>query len=225
MTLEAPRVRNLINEQDTRQLWRSLGLLDADDVFIQFPEWLVEEKTDDVRGSLATTFVGYISRETEDAVLSKDSSPGRRLMQIAHKIHSLENGVENTAVDSDRRNRLNNELQKNTGDSRSSPPREIRSTIVNYGRGAPVGGGRPAKAADEHRPCSPCQHDTCTRRHPAVRRAGRDGWFATSVLECTVVLFVGDGQPPRRPTLRCVSKRLELSQEFIGVVRPLSNTP
>ncbi|WP_433632179.1 hypothetical protein [Halomicrococcus sp. NG-SE-24] len=112
VTLEAARERDLINEQDTRQLWQLLGLLDEDDVFIQLPEWLVEEKTDDVRGSLAITFVGYISRETEDAVLFKDSSPGRRLMQIAHKIHSLENGVENTAVDSDRRKRLNDKLQE-----------------------------------------------------------------------------------------------------------------
>ncbi|RBI60615.1 hypothetical protein DMJ13_16645 [halophilic archaeon] len=112
VTLEAARERDLINEQDTRQLWQLLGLLDEDDVFIQLPEWLVEEKTDDVRGSLAITFVGYISRETEDAVLFKDSSPGRRLMQIAHKIHSLENGVENTAVDSDRRKQLNDKLQE-----------------------------------------------------------------------------------------------------------------
>ena len=112
MTLEAARKRGLLNEQDTRQLWQLLGLLDEDDVFIQLPEWLVDEKTDDGRGGLATTFVGYISRETEDAVLFKHSSPGRPLMQIAHKIHSLEHGVENTAVDSDRRNRLNEMLQQ-----------------------------------------------------------------------------------------------------------------
>lgn len=112
VTLEAARERGLINEHDTHQLWQLLGLLDEDDVFIQLPEWLVEEKTDDVRGSLATIFVGYISRETEDAVLFKNSSPGRRLMQIAHKIHSLENGVENTAVDSERRKRLNDKLQE-----------------------------------------------------------------------------------------------------------------
>lgn len=112
MTFEAARERGLINEQDTHQLWQLLGLLDDDDVFIQLPEWLVEEKTDGVEGNLATTFVGYISRETEDAVLFKDSSPGRRLMYIAHKIHSLENGVENTAVDSDRRKRLSDKLQE-----------------------------------------------------------------------------------------------------------------
>lgn len=33
-------------------------------------------------------------------------------MQIAHKIHSLEHGIENTAVDSDRRERLNDMLQE-----------------------------------------------------------------------------------------------------------------
>jgi len=112
VTLEVARKRGLLNEQETRQLWQLLGLIDDDDVFIQLPEWLVEEKTDGVRGRLPTTFVGYVSRETEDAVLFKHSSPGRRLMQIAHEIHSLENGVENTAVDSDRRKRLNDKLQE-----------------------------------------------------------------------------------------------------------------
>ncbi len=112
VTLEAARERALIDERDTRRLWQLLDLLDEDEVFVQLPEWLVEEKTDDVQGSLPTTFVGSISRETEDAVLFEDSSPGRRLMQIAHKIHSLEHGVENTAVDSDRRTRLNDKLRE-----------------------------------------------------------------------------------------------------------------
>ena len=112
VTLEGARERGLINEQETRQLWQLLGLLDEDDVFIQLPEWIVDEKTDDVRESLATTFVGHISRETEDAVLFKGSSPGRRLMRIAHRIHSLEHGVENTAVDTDRRKRLHELLQE-----------------------------------------------------------------------------------------------------------------
>lgn len=112
VTLETAREQGLISEKDTHRLWQLLGLLDEDDVFIQLPEWLVDEKTDDVRERLATTFVGRISRETEEAILFKDSSPGRRLMQIAHKIHSLEHGVENTAVDSDRRKRLNDMLQE-----------------------------------------------------------------------------------------------------------------
>jgi hypothetical protein len=77
---------------------------------IQLPEWLVDEKTGGVRESLATTFVGRISRKPEEAVLFRDSSPGRRLMRIAHEIH-FEHGVENTAVDSDRRRRLNDPLQ------------------------------------------------------------------------------------------------------------------
>ena len=111
VTLEAARERDLLNEQNTRQLWQLLGLLDEDDVFIQLPEWLVEEKTDDVRGSLATTFVGYISRKTEDAVLFKGSSPSHRLMRIAHRIHTLEHGIENTAADGDRRKQLNDNLQ------------------------------------------------------------------------------------------------------------------
>ncbi|WP_153952716.1 hypothetical protein [Halosegnis longus] len=112
VALETARERSLISEQDTHRLWQLLGLLDEADVFIQLPEWLVDEKTDDVRERLATAFVGRISRETEEAVLFKNSSPGRRLMQIAHKIHSLEHGIENTAVDSDRRERLNDMLQE-----------------------------------------------------------------------------------------------------------------
>lgn len=111
VTIEVARQRGLLNEQDTRRLWQLLGLLDEDEVFIQLPEWLVEEKTDDVRGRIATTFVGQISRETEDAVLFEDSSPGRRLMAIAHKIHTLEHGVENTVVDGDRHKQLNEELE------------------------------------------------------------------------------------------------------------------
>ena len=47
----------------------------------------------------------------------------------------------------------------------------------------------------------------------------------TSVFESAVVLFVGDSQFPRRGPLRCVSKRFEFSQEFIGIVRPFSNAP
>ncbi|EFW94189.1 hypothetical protein ZOD2009_00105 [Haladaptatus paucihalophilus DX253] len=112
VTLEVARKRGLLNEQDTRRLWQLLGLLDEDDVFIQLPEWIAEEKTNDVQGSLATTFVGYLSRETEDAVLFKESSPAHRLMQIAHKIQSLENRVQNTAVDSDRRKRLTDKLEE-----------------------------------------------------------------------------------------------------------------
>ncbi|MEF8863900.1 MAG: hypothetical protein V5A29_11160 [Haloarculaceae archaeon] len=111
VTLEAARERHLLDEQETRQLWQLLGLLDEDDVFIQLPEWLVEAKTGDVRGNLATTFVGYISRETEDAILFEDSSPSHRLMQIAHKIHTLEHGIENTTADGDRRKQLNDKLR------------------------------------------------------------------------------------------------------------------
>lgn len=111
VTLEAARERDLMNERDTRQLWQLLGLLDEDRVFIQLPKWLAEEKSDDARGDTPTTFVGYISRETEDAILFEGSSPSRRLMRIAHRIHTLERGIENTAADGDRREQLNEELR------------------------------------------------------------------------------------------------------------------
>lgn len=111
VTLDEARERALINEQETRQLWQLLGLLDEDRVFIQLPTWLVDAKTDDARGRTPTTFVGRISRETTDAVLFEESSPGRRLMQIAHTIHSLEHGIENTAAGTDRRERLHANLE------------------------------------------------------------------------------------------------------------------
>lgn len=112
VSLEEARERSLINEQDTRHLWQLLDLVDEDRVFVQLPEWLVQEKSDDAGGSVPTTFVGHIARETEDAVLFEDSSPGRRLMQIAHRIHSLEHGIENTSAGSDRHERLHADLQE-----------------------------------------------------------------------------------------------------------------
>lgn len=112
VTLEKARDRSLINEQDTRQLWQLLGLIDDDSVFIQLPKWLVKEKASGEPENPPTTFVGHISRESEDAILFEDSSPGRRLMQIAHKIHSLERGIENTSPDSDRHEQLNERLQE-----------------------------------------------------------------------------------------------------------------
>ena len=111
VSLEEARERDLVDERETRQLWQLLGLLDESRVFLQLPKWLAEEKSGDVRGDLPTTFVGYISRETEDAILFEDSSPSRRLVRIAHKIHTLENGIENAVTDGDRRKQLEGKLQ------------------------------------------------------------------------------------------------------------------
>ena len=111
VTLAEAREQNLLDEQDTRHLWRLLGLLDETRVFVQLPEWLVEEKAVDAHRSVPTTFVGCISHETEAAILFEESVPARRLMHPAEKIHSIEHGIENTPVDSDRRTRLNDQLQ------------------------------------------------------------------------------------------------------------------
>lgn len=112
VTLEEARERGLLNEQDTRQLWQLLGLLAEDDLFIQIPEWLAEEKVGFTDRATPTTFVGRITRETEDAILFEDSAAARPLMRLAHRIHSLERGVENTEADDDRREWLESRLRE-----------------------------------------------------------------------------------------------------------------
>ncbi len=44
-------------------------------------------------------FVGTLTRETEDAILFENSAASRSLMRLAHKIHSLENGIENIGTE------------------------------------------------------------------------------------------------------------------------------
>lgn len=113
ISLEKARDRGLLNEQGTRQLWQLLGLLDEDTLFVQIPEWLAEKKIGNTDRSTPTTFVGYISRETADAILFKDSAAARPLMWLAHRIHSLEHGIEDTEADDDRRERLEKRLRDN----------------------------------------------------------------------------------------------------------------
>ncbi|MEF8824743.1 MAG: hypothetical protein V5A27_00110 [Halapricum sp.] len=112
VSLEEARKRGLLNEQDTRHLWQLLGLIGEDDLFVQIPEWLAEEKIRDADGIIPTTFVGRVTRETEDAILFENSAPARPLMQVAHGIHSLERGIENTASDDDLREELEGRLRK-----------------------------------------------------------------------------------------------------------------
>ncbi|UTF55802.1 hypothetical protein [Natronosalvus rutilus] len=111
VSLEEARERGLLNEQKTRQLWQLLGLLGTDELFIQLPDWLANEKVEDTARTTPTMFVGCISRETEDAILFKESAAARPLMGLAHKIHSLEKGIENTEVDTDRHERSENRLR------------------------------------------------------------------------------------------------------------------
>lgn len=75
---------------ETRLLWQLLGQLDSDEVLIQIPEWLAEEKVGYVEGTPPTEVVGRIDRETEKAILLEDSAAARPLMKLAHRIHQLE---------------------------------------------------------------------------------------------------------------------------------------
>ncbi|ELY63378.1 hypothetical protein [Natronococcus jeotgali] len=111
VSLEEARKRGLLNEQRTRQLWQLLGLLGTDELFIQLPDWLADEKVGVTDRATPTMFVGRISRETEDAILFKESAAAQPLMGLAHTIHSLEKGLENTAADTDRHERSEKRLR------------------------------------------------------------------------------------------------------------------
>ena len=106
VSLDEARDRGLLNEQQTRQLWQLLGLLDSEECLLQLPEWLAEKKVESENRTTPTLFVGSISRETEDAVLFESSTAARPLMGLAHRMHSLEAGIERTEDDTDRHERL-----------------------------------------------------------------------------------------------------------------------
>ncbi|RKD93810.1 hypothetical protein [Halopiger aswanensis] len=113
VTLSEARARGLLNEQDTRQIWQLLDLLEDDELFLHLPQWLADEKVDgaDGDGDAPTTFVGRLSRETDKAILVEDSAATHALMRLAHGIRSLERGLENTGADADRREELEQRLQ------------------------------------------------------------------------------------------------------------------
>lgn len=113
ISLEEARDRGLLNEQDTRQLWQLLGLLEDDEVFVQIPEWLAEDKVGATNRATPTTFVGRIAQETEDAIRVTESAAAHTLMRLAHRIHTLEHGLENTAADEDRREWLQARIDDN----------------------------------------------------------------------------------------------------------------
>ncbi len=112
ISLEDARERGLLNEQGTRQLWQLLGLLDDDELVIHLPEWLAEEKVGFTESATPTTFVGRVSRETEKAILLEDSAAARPLMSLAHRIHSIEDGLSTTGTDDDRRGWLERRLRE-----------------------------------------------------------------------------------------------------------------
>lgn len=102
VSLEEARDRDLINEDKTQLLWQLLGQLDPEELLIQIPNWLAEQKVGFVDGSPPTEFIGRIDRATEKAILFTDSASARSVMKLAHRIHQLENSLEHTDND-DRR--------------------------------------------------------------------------------------------------------------------------
>lgn len=90
LTLQEARNQNLLNEDETRLLWQLLGQLDPDELVVQIPEWLAEEKVGFVDGAIPTVFVGRIERETADAILLENTAAARSLTKLAHRIHQLE---------------------------------------------------------------------------------------------------------------------------------------
>lgn len=108
--LDEVRDQGLINEDDTRLRWQLLGQLDEDELLIQIPEWLADEKVGFVDGSVPTEFVGRIDRETEKAILLADSAAAQPLLKLAHRIDHLEDGLEEVD-DPARRGWLENRLQ------------------------------------------------------------------------------------------------------------------
>lgn len=112
ISLEEARDRGLLNEQGTRQLWQLLGLLEANELVIQLPEWLASEKVGSAERTTPTLFVGRLARETGKAVLFENSAAAQPLISLAHRIHSLEDGLANTAEDDARRCGLESRLRE-----------------------------------------------------------------------------------------------------------------
>lgn len=78
------------SDKDIRMLWQLLGQLDGEEVLIEIPEWLAEEKVGFVDGGIPTVFVGQVVEETEKAVRLADSAAAQSLVKLAHRIHKLE---------------------------------------------------------------------------------------------------------------------------------------
>ncbi|MFC7008553.1 hypothetical protein [Halalkalicoccus salilacus] len=108
--LDEARNRSLVNEDETRLLWQLLGQLDSDELLIQIPQWLADQKVGFVDGTPPTEFIGRIDRETEKAILFADSVSAQSLTKLAHRIHQLERSIEDTD-DDDRHEWMVNRLQ------------------------------------------------------------------------------------------------------------------
>ena len=94
------------SDADIHMLWQLLGQLDSDELLIEIPDWLAEEKVGYTDGATPTAFVGRIERETEKAVLFSELADARPLMKLAHRMDQLERGSD----DADRDDWLDNRL-------------------------------------------------------------------------------------------------------------------
>lgn len=103
---------NESDDTEVRLRWQLLGQLDDDELLIQIPEWLAEEKTGYIDGQTPTEFIGRINRKSEKAILFADSTAAPPLMQLAHRIHKLKEGLENAASDESRHDWLTDRLQE-----------------------------------------------------------------------------------------------------------------
>jgi hypothetical protein len=112
VSLEEARGQGRINEDDTRLRWQLLGQLDDEELLIEIPEWLAEEKVGFVDGATPTEFVGRIERETEQAILFGDSASAKPLTKLAHRIHQLEQDNSDADRDEWLANRLEEHRQE-----------------------------------------------------------------------------------------------------------------
>lgn len=86
---------------ESKQFWALLDQLPPDELLIELPGWLAEEKVGYVDGATPTSFVGTVDQETEKAILFVDSAAARPLSQIAHRIRSLDDNIEKLESKSD----------------------------------------------------------------------------------------------------------------------------
>ncbi|MFC4987409.1 hypothetical protein [Saliphagus infecundisoli] len=97
----------------TQQVWQLLGQLEDDELLVQLPEWLAEQKVGFVDGATPTAFIGRITRDTDDAIQFSDAAAVPPLLKLAHRIHQLEEGIENAGDDDSRREWLEDRLADN----------------------------------------------------------------------------------------------------------------
>ncbi len=92
--------------------WQLLGQLDDNELLIQLPEWLAEEKIGFVDGKTPTEFVGQIDRQTESAIHFTNSAVAPPLKRLVHRIQHLEKGIENPGDDETCSEWLENQLRE-----------------------------------------------------------------------------------------------------------------